>query len=52
MLQGDPWITLKVGVDKFDKEMCDAWNGELDTILVFVCSLSDLLGFQRTEVIP
>jgi len=24
-------------MEKYDKEMCKAWNGELDTILVFVC---------------
>ena len=28
---------MKKGIDKYDKEMCDAWNGELDTILTFVC---------------
>jgi len=33
----DSWETLKKGIDKYDKEMCDAWNGELDTILTFVC---------------
>jgi len=37
MVQGDPWETLKAGVAKFDMEMCKAWNGELDTILTFVC---------------
>jgi len=36
MVEGDPWETLKVGVDRFDTEMCKAWNGELDTILTFV----------------
>ena len=38
LVQGDPWELLKIGVDKFDKEMCDAWNGELDTVLTFVRS--------------
>jgi len=37
MVQGDPWEPLKGAVGVFDKEMCDAWNGELDTILTFVC---------------
>ena len=35
-MKGDPWEPLKDGIGKFDKEMCDAWNGELDTILTFV----------------
>jgi len=26
-----------VALEKYDKEMCKAWNGELDTILTFVC---------------
>jgi len=34
------WETLKKGIDKYDDEMCRAWNGELDTILTFVCYLS------------
>ena len=34
------WETLKKGIDKYDDEMCRAWNGELDTILTFVCHLS------------
>jgi len=33
----DPWKIVKKAIDKHDKEMCDAWNGELDTILTFVC---------------
>ena len=37
MFEGDPWVTLKSGIDGFDKEMCNAWNGELDTMLTFVC---------------
>lgn len=36
MVTGDPWDPLKNGAYTFDKEMCDAWNGELDTILTFV----------------
>jgi len=43
--KGDPWETLKKGIDKYDKEMCDAWNGELDTILTFVRVLSCAIAF-------
>jgi len=34
--EGEPWEIIKGGVTKYDKEMCDAWNGELDTLLTFV----------------
>ena len=31
-----PWGSLKKGLNGYDREMCDAWNGELDTLLTFV----------------
>jgi len=31
------WETLKKGIDKYDDDLGKAWNGELDTILIFVC---------------
>ena len=31
-----PWGALKKGLNGYDREMCDAWNGELDTLLTFV----------------
>ena len=38
--EGEAWEIIKGGIAKYDKEMCDAWNGELDTLLTFVsCSL-------------
>jgi len=50
MVQGDPWETVKGGVDKFDAEMCKAWNGELDTILTFVCVQIALLPPRRPDM--
>jgi len=60
MVEGDPWAVLKSGVDKFDKEMCEAWNGELDTILTFVrsqipcptCHLDELITLPRLVCSP
>ena len=31
-----PVGALKKGLNSYDREMCDAWNGELDTLLTFV----------------
>jgi len=47
-----PWDTIKQGLDKYDEEMCDAWNDELNTILTFVRELrhsivSDIEGCER-----
>ena len=50
MVQGDPWETVKGGVDKVDAEMCKAWNGELDTILTFVCVKIALLPPRRPDM--
>jgi len=35
---------------KYDKEMCDAWNGELDTMLTFVCGLLRLRMGADTDI--
>jgi len=41
---------LKRGIDKYDDEMCKAWNGELDAILTFVRTCySTLTGHYANE---
>ena len=50
MVQEDPWETLKSRMDKYDAEMCKAWNGELDTILTFVCLEPPLSRFWRPDI--
>ena len=43
------WETIKRGLDKYDKGMCDAWNDELTTILTFVRGSTFFLTFPHTE---
>ena len=35
-VDGDPWERMKIGVDKYNGELCKGWKDDLDTILVFV----------------
>ena len=38
-------------MEKYDNEMCKAWNGELDTILVFVRDLFRSGIVTKTEML-
>jgi len=38
-------------MEKYDNEICKAWNGELDTILVFVCQLFRSITINKTKML-
>jgi len=50
-VDGDVWEKIRAEMEKHDNEMCKAWNGELDTILVFVCKLSRPVIVSDTEIL-
>jgi hypothetical protein len=43
-VKGDSWEEVMKAVDKYDKELCEGWNKDVDSTLVFV---SDILRSAR-----